>query len=92
VRDGKECSGKVRVILSGNSNKEGGFFMSNEPLVWVKDNAGNRFLCPMDSLMDPNSVSEEEKANCVDDASKLKDPKSVPGEGKIKFGESKSQS
>jgi hypothetical protein len=56
-----------------------------EPLVWVKDNAGNRFLCPMEALRDPNSVSEEEKKNCVDDASRLLDPKSVPGEGKIKF-------
>ena len=60
------------------------------PLVWVKDNAGNRFLCPMDSLIDPNSVTEEEKSNCVDDASRLMNPKSVPGEGKIKFSESKS--
>jgi hypothetical protein len=55
------------------------------PLVWVKDNAGNRFLCAMDALRDPNSVSEEEKSNCVDDASRLLNPKSVPGEGKIKF-------
>ena len=55
------------------------------PLVWVKDNAGNRFLCPLDTLRDPNSVSEEDKKGCVDDASRLTDPKSVPGEGKIKF-------
>ncbi len=66
--------------------------MSNEPLVWVKDNAGNRFLCPMDALMDPNSVSDEEKNNCVDDASRLTNPKSVPGEEKLKFGESESPS
>ena len=62
------------------------------PLVWVKDNAGNRFLCPMDALMDPNHVSEEQKKSCVDDASTLLDPKSVPGEGKIKFGKSASPS
>jgi len=59
--------------------------VKTEPLVWVKDNAGNRFLCPMDALRDPNSVSPEEKENCVDDASRLLNPKSVPGEGKIKF-------
>ncbi len=59
--------------------------LKTEPLVWVKDNAGNRYLCPLDALMDPNSVSEEQKRNCVDDASKLKDPKSVKGEGKIKY-------
>jgi hypothetical protein len=58
---------------------------SNIPLVWVKDNAGNRFLCPLDALRDPNSLTEEEKQACVDDASRLTDPKSVPGEGKIKF-------
>jgi hypothetical protein len=64
--------------------------VKTDPLVWVKDNAGNRFLCSMDALIDPNSVSEEEKNNCVDDASRLLDPKSVPGEGKIHFSESKS--
>ena len=63
-----------------------------EPLVWVKDNAGNRFLCPLDALMDPNSVGDKEKANCVDDASRLKNPKSVPGEEKLHFSESKSVS
>lgn len=61
-----------------------------EHLVWVKDNAGNRFLCPMEALIDPNSVTEEEKKNCVDDASRLLDPKSVPGEGKLHFGKSES--
>ena len=66
--------------------------METDSLVWVKDNAGNRFLCHMGALMDPNSVSEEEKKNCVDDASRLLDPKSVPGEGKLKFSESKSTS
>jgi hypothetical protein len=69
-----------------------GFFMSDQPLVWVKDNAGNRFLCPLDALRDPNSVSEQEKKTCVDDASRLMNPKSVPGEGKLKFGSSKSPS
>ena len=59
-------------------------------LVWVKDNAGNRFLCPLDALKDPNSVTEEEKATCVSDASILTDPHSVPGEGKLKFSKSAS--
>jgi hypothetical protein len=62
------------------------------PLIWVKDNAGNRFLCTLGALRDPNSVSEEEKANCVDDASRLLNPKSVPGEGKIHFSQSVSTS
>jgi hypothetical protein len=52
----------------------------NNALVWVQDNAGNRFLCPLDSLMDPNTVSEDQKKNCVDDASRLGgDPASRPG-------------
>ena len=55
------------------------------PLVWVKDNAGNRFLCPLNALQDPNTVTEDQKENCVDDASRLLDPESVPGEGKLKF-------
>jgi hypothetical protein len=69
---------------------KGGNVMADAPLVWVKDNAGNRFLCPMDALRDPNSVTEEEKRTCVDDASRLLNPKSVPGEGKLKFSKSKS--
>jgi hypothetical protein len=69
-----------------------GFLMGDQPLVWVKDNAGNRFLCPLDALRDPNSVSDKEKKTCVDDASRLLNPKSVPGEGKLKFGPSKSPS
>lgn len=56
-----------------------------EPLVWAKDSAGNRFLCPLDELRDANSVREKEKRHCVDSASRLTNPKSVPGEGKLKF-------
>jgi hypothetical protein len=59
--------------------------MRTDSLVWVKDNAGNRYLCPFDALIDPNSVTDEEKNNCVDDASRLVNPKTVPGEGKMKF-------
>ena len=31
--------------------------IKDAPLVWVKDNAGNRFLCQLDSFIDPNSVT-----------------------------------
>jgi hypothetical protein len=77
----------VDAIKKIRSTQEKGGLMAvkTQPLVWVKDNAGNRFLCPLDALVDPNSLSEKEKMNCVDDASKLKDPKSVKGEGKIKY-------
>lgn len=37
--------------------------------VWVKDRAGNEFVCSMDDLQDPKNVSEDELKNCVDDAS-----------------------
>ena len=64
---------------------KGGSAMRTDSLVWVKDNAGNRFLCPFDSLIDPNSVTDAEKEHCVDDASRLMNPRTVPGEGKMKF-------
>lgn len=37
--------------------------------VWVKDRAGNEFVCSVDDLKNPKNVSEEELKNCVDDAS-----------------------
>ncbi|MEJ2716891.1 MAG: hypothetical protein P8182_07095 [Deltaproteobacteria bacterium] len=35
-------------------------------LVWVKDKAGNEYLCPVDALKDPENVTEEELKHCVD--------------------------
>lgn len=58
-------------------------------LVWVKDDAGNRFMCPVDALRDPNSVTEEEKKKCLHDAAGIKNP---TGDQKIKFTKSVSQS
>jgi len=58
-------------------------------LVWVKDDAGNRFLCPVDALRNPDSLSEEEKKNCLHDAGGIKN---APGDEKIKFGKSASPS
>ena len=37
--------------------------------VWVKDKAGNEFVCDASYLKDPKHVSEEDLKNCVDDAS-----------------------
>jgi hypothetical protein len=39
-----------------------------KPFVKVKDAAGNDWLCPLDSLMDPEDASEDELNSCVDDA------------------------
>jgi len=36
--------------------------------VWVKDKAGNEFVCPIDALKDPKNVSGDDLTNCVDDA------------------------
>lgn len=61
-----------------------------DPLVWVKDDMGDRFLCYMDTLKNLKTVSEGDKIHCVDDASGLFNPRSVPGEGKLHFSESRS--
>lgn len=37
--------------------------------VWVKDKAGNEFICPIDVLKDPKNATEDELKNCIDDAS-----------------------
>ena len=36
--------------------------------VRVKDQAGNDFICPIESLIDPEKATEDELENCVDDA------------------------
>lgn len=36
--------------------------------VWVKDNAGNEFACQVDALKKPDQLTDDEKSNCVDDA------------------------
>ena len=42
--------------------------MAKKGFVWVKDKAGNQFVCHVDDLKDPKKVSEEDLKNCVDDA------------------------
>ena len=46
----------------------------NEPtgrqqFVWVKDKTGNEYACPVDVLKKPEELSEEERKNCIGDAS-----------------------
>jgi hypothetical protein len=38
--------------------------------VWVKDKAGNEYVCRIADLEDPKNISEEDMKNCVDDASR----------------------
>ena len=40
-----------------------------QQFVWVKDKKGNEFACPVDVLKKPEEMSQEEKDNCIDDAS-----------------------
>ncbi len=45
----------------------------NEPkgrqqFVYVKDNAGNEYACPVDVLKKPEELTEEERSGCIDDA------------------------
>ena len=43
--------------------------MANEKSLYVrvKDKTGNDFICPIESLIDPDKATEEEFENCVDD-------------------------
>jgi hypothetical protein len=38
--------------------------------VWVKDKAGNEYVCQVADLKDPKKVSKEDLKNCLDDASR----------------------
>lgn len=61
---------------------------SGGPLVWAKDEAGNRYLCPLDILSNPNYVSGSEISRCVDEDSRLQTREYVPSnepKGKINF-------
>ena len=42
---------------------------SSSSFVWVKDRAGNEFICPANALKDPRKASRDELSNCIDDAS-----------------------
>jgi hypothetical protein len=42
--------------------------MAEKGFVWVKDKAGNQFVCRVEDLKDPKKVSEEDLKNCLDDA------------------------
>jgi hypothetical protein len=43
--------------------------MANEKSLYVrvKDQTGNDFICPIESLIDPDKATGEELENCVDD-------------------------
>ena len=47
---------------------KGGMIMAEKGFVWVKDKAGNQFVCRVEDLKDPKDVSDEDLKNCMDDA------------------------
>jgi hypothetical protein len=58
-----------RIFLQAQPRKDTEDIMEKEKkerLVWVKDSSGNEYVCPINALKDPSTLSEEEKARCVD--------------------------
>ena len=54
---------------------EGGINMAEKDVhekkfVWVKDKAGNEFVCRVMDLKNPKKVSKDDLKNCIDDASR----------------------
>jgi hypothetical protein len=39
-----------------------------KPFVWVKDKAGNEYICPLEALKDPKKATKDELKNCIEDA------------------------
>ena len=42
--------------------------IKNDPLVWVKDESGNTWICSKNALKDPKHVSQEELKECVEES------------------------
>jgi hypothetical protein len=65
--------------------------MKPDTLIWAKDKAGHRHLCPMNDLKDANFARDDELAKCIDRDERLSTRRYVPSndpEGKIKFSKS----
>ena len=42
--------------------------MAEKGFVWVKDRAGNEFVCHINDLKDPKNISEEDLKDCMEEA------------------------
>jgi hypothetical protein len=65
--------------------------MKPDTLIWAKDKAGNRHLCSMNILKNPNLARDDEVKGCIDHDDRLRTRSHVPSndpEGKIKFSKS----
>jgi hypothetical protein len=64
--DARTLRASLTIEIQGERNMNEGKDEGNEKLVWVKDRAGNEFLCPVDALRDPAHATEDELKGCID--------------------------
>ncbi len=64
--DARTLRASLTIEIQGERNMNEGKDEGNEKLVWVKDRAGNEFLCPVEALRDPAHATEDELKNCID--------------------------
>jgi hypothetical protein len=65
--DGNYLVYKVPVCFNAKQRED--IMESDKALyVRVKDQTGNEFICPIESLIDPEKATEDELEYCVDDA------------------------
>ena len=48
--------------MNFEEHNKGGY----ESMVWVRDNDGREFSCYLEDIKDPENLSAEEKARCLD--------------------------
>lgn len=63
-------TGKQTSTIKYNFYERKESIMAEQGFVWVKDKAGNEYVCRVADLQDPKKVSEEDLKNCIDDASR----------------------
>jgi hypothetical protein len=58
----------IRMQVKGETMDKPKTRKLKDRFIWVKDREGNEFVCAVDSLRDPNELTEEEKSQCMDAA------------------------
>ncbi len=51
-------------MLKENSNE----WKAAKPMIWIRTEDGNTWVCPKDAISDPNNVSADELAMCVNES------------------------
>ena len=51
-------------MLKENSNE----WKAARPMIWIRTEDGNTWVCPKDAISDPNNVSDEELTMCVNES------------------------